>query len=89
MESEMKKRLEEGLADPNWAGWFKSISKENLWMELVSENERIVNFFEEKIEVLRIEHKRDLREAAAATKAYCFWWFIIGGVVGSATGFFI
>jgi len=89
LEPDIKKRLQEGLDDPNWAGWFKSISKENLWIELVGENERVVNFFEEKIEGLRYEHKRDLREAAVAAKASCLWWFLIGGVVGSATGFFI
>jgi hypothetical protein len=88
MDSEVAKRLEESLQDPNWSGWFNSISKEQLWIELVSEQERIQNFYEDKIENLKIEEKRQARESIVASRAAHIWWFIVGGIVGTATGFF-
>ena len=88
MDGEVAKRLEEGLQDPIWSGWFKSISKEQLWIDLVSEQERILKFYEDKIKKLEFEEKRQAKESVATSRAAHIWWFIIGGIVGTATGFF-
>ena len=88
MDSDLSKRLQEGLQDPNWSKWFNSISKEQLWVDLVGEQERIQKYYEDKIEQIRYEQKKDASESRAASNAGHFLWFIIGGIVGTATGFF-
>ncbi len=87
MGSEIEMRFESGMKDPNWAGWFSSIQKKDLWIDLVSENERLSEFYKEKIERLEAQHRMETRETSIQYRAASVWWFIVGGIVGSATRF--
>ena len=87
MSSEIEMRFEKGMKDPNWAGWFSSIPKRDLWIDLVSENERLSEFYKDKIERLEAQHKIEMRETSIQHKAASFCWFILGGIAGSTTGF--
>ena len=89
MESDGKKRFQEAMKDPNWAAWFNSISKEQLWIEFVTEHKDFQNSYEEKIRILRSEEKKKLRDSLIALRASQIFWFIVGGFVGTATGYFI
>jgi hypothetical protein len=44
-------------------------------------------FYKEKIERLEAQHRMETRKTSIQYRAASVWWFIGGGIVGSATRF--
>ena len=43
-----EEKFSEGMKDPNWSSWFESISKKELWIEMLSSKDEKIAFFQKK-----------------------------------------
>jgi hypothetical protein len=81
-----EEKFSEGMKDPNWSSWFESISKKELWIEMLSSKDEKIAFFQKKIELLEIIENAERRESKTARQSMSIIWFVVGGLIGTATG---
>jgi hypothetical protein len=76
------------MKDPIWSSWFESISKKDLWIEMLSSKDEQFAFFQNKLELQEIMENIQRRESKTAHQSKAIVWFVVGGLVGTATGWF-
>ncbi len=81
-------KFRNAMMDPNWSSWFESISKKDLWIEMLSSKDEQLAFFQNKLELREAMESLEWRETKVARHSMSMIWFVLGGLVGTATGWF-
>lgn len=81
-------KFRDAMTDPTWSGWFESISKKDLWIVMLSSKDEQFAFFQKKLELREALENIERRETKVAHQTMSMIWFVVGGLVGTATGWF-
>ena len=76
------------MKDPTWSSWFESISKKDLWIEMLSSKDEQFASFQNKLELREAMENLERRETKVSRQSMSMIWFVVGALVGTATGWF-